>query len=183
MDSALTRRGLLAGGGVLLLGACTGGGDPAAPTPAGPPPAADPLLALLGNRETLLVRYDATGAAHPDLIGRLQPLRAQTAEQVVVLRLALALPTTAPSSAAASASAAPSASASGSPASGSAASGSPAPGPAVPPEPAAALAELRTAVRAGGAAAESVCLAAPAERAPLVGSLAAAAACHDLLLA
>lgn len=185
MDSALTRRGLLAGGGVLLLGACTGGGDPAAPTPAGPPPAADPLLALLGNRETLLVRYDATGAAHPDLIGRLQPLRAQTAEQVVVLRLALALPSTAPSSAAASASAAPSASASasGSSASGSAASENPAPGPAVPPEPAAALAELRTAVRAGGAAAESVCLAAPAERAPLVGSLAAAAACHDLLLA
>lgn len=172
MGPALTRRGLLGAGGVLLLGACTGGPGPAALTSSGPPPAPDPLLALLRDREALLVRYDATGAAHPDLIGRLQPLRAQTAEQVVVLRLALALPTAAPSSAA-------SATVSG----GTAPSGSaPPPGPAVPPDPTAALVELRSVVRASGAAAEWVCLAAPAERAPLCGSLAAAAACHDVLL-
>lgn len=167
MGPALSRRGLLGAGSVLLVGACTGGSRPAAPTSSAPAPPPDPLLALLAGLEALLVRYDATGTAHPDVVGRLQPLRSQTMEQVTALRLALALPAATPSPTV--------------PRSGSATSG-PATGPAVPADPAAALAELRSVLRARGVAAESVCLSTTAERAPLVGSLAAAAACHDLML-
>lgn len=168
MGPALSRRGLLGAGGVLLLGACTSGSDRAAPTPPAPPPPPDPLLALLDEREALLARYEATGTAHPALVGRLQPLRSQTADQVIALRLALALPT-APAS-----SSAPPSSGGSTPSARS--------GPAVPADPAAALAEARAALQASGSTAASVCLSTAAERAPLVGSLAAAAACHDLLL-
>lgn len=167
MGPALSRRGLLGVGGALLLGACTGGSDGARPTSPAPPPAPDPLLALLDEREALLARYEATGAAHPNLVGRLQPLQSQTAEQVIALRLALALPTATPSSVP--------------PSSGGSTPSAPS-GPAVPADPVAALVEARAALQASGTTAASVCLSTAAERAPLVGSLAAAAACHDLLL-
>jgi len=167
MAAALTRRRFLGCGGVLLVGACTGGTGPAAPTSSAPPPPPDPLLALLEEREGLLAAYEATGTAHPDLVGRLQPLQSQTAEQVVALRLALALPTATPSPRA--------------PSSGGSTPSTPS-GPVVPADPAAAVAEVRAALRASGSAAESVCLSTTAERAPLLGSLAAAAACHDLML-
>ncbi|MBA3252171.1 MAG: hypothetical protein H0T66_18140 [Geodermatophilaceae bacterium] len=169
MAAALTRRRFLGCGGVLLVGACTGGTGPAAPTSSAPPPPPDPLLALLEEREGLLAAYEATGTAHPDLIGRVQPLQSQTAEHVTALRLALALPTATSTSSAGSSS---------TPAS----KGGSTSGPAVPADPAAALAELRSAVQASGSAAESVCVSTTAERAPLVGSLAAASACHALML-
>lgn len=167
MAAVLTRRGFLGGGGVLLVGACTGGTGPADPTSSAPPPPPDPLLALLQEREALITRSVATGTAHPDLVGRLQPLQSQTAEQVIALRLALALPTATPSPTA--------------PLSSGSTPSTPS-GPVVPADPAAAVAEVRAALQASGSAAESVCLSTTAERAPLLGSLAAAAACHDLML-
>ncbi len=174
MGPALNRRRFLAAAaalGVGVLGGCTGGSGPAGPTASHTPTAPDPLLAVLTEREALVTRYDAVGAVHPALLGRLQPLRAQTGEQVETLRLALALPTATTSS--------PPPRTSGS----SASVGSITSGPGIPLDPAAALAELRTSVQAGAASAATLCLAIAAERAPLVGSLAAAGSCHDLLLA
>lgn len=166
MAPELTRRGLL-GLSLVALGACTGDPRPATPTTATSPPPPDPLLALLAGREELVASYDVVMATHPDLAGRLGPLRDQTAEQVMVLRLALALPrSSAPSTA------------SGVPTS----SGGPTTSGVAMPDPAAARASLLTAVQASGAAAESVCLVTTRERAPLVGSLVAAAAGHALVL-
>lgn len=182
MGPAVTRRGLLVGGGLLLVAACTGGPRPAAPSTSAAPAAADPLLALLTDREELLARCEATGSAHPDLVGRLQPVRDNTAEHVVALRLALALPTSTPTT---TPTVTPTAGSPSSPSDTDGASGSGPPsasGPVVAADPAVALADVRAAVRSGGDLARSTCLGTTSERAPLVGSLSAAAACHDLVL-
>lgn len=174
MGRALSRRQLLVAVGTLGAGAlasCTGSPRPARPTRSAPPTAPDPLLAVLAERQAWVLRYDAVGVAHPALLGRLQPLRAQTVEQVEALQLALALPTatTSPSTTSSSATA-------------DSTSGAPT-APVVPADPGAALAELRASVRAGAADAAALCLTVTVERAPLVGSLAAAGSCHDLALA
>lgn len=170
MGTALSRRRLLAtfaaGAGALggggLLAACTGSPTPVVPT-AIPSAAPDPLLVLLDERERLASRYVAAGRQHPELQPRLLPLRTQTEEQVVALRLALALPE--PTSPATASSATSSPTATG-----------------VPVDPAETLSGLRTDVRASGSTAAALCETTSAERAPLVGSLAAAASCHELLL-
>lgn len=68
----------LAAGG---LAACTGGGSDAAPSSPSPGAPDDPDLALRqqvwADEAALLAAYDATLEAHPDLAGRLSPLRAQ----------------------------------------------------------------------------------------------------------
>nr|MBA3523863.1 twin-arginine translocation signal domain-containing protein [Geodermatophilaceae bacterium] len=106
MGNPHSRRSVLAGAGALALAAfvpgCTGGGDPT-PTPsATPAPPPDPLLALLEVRIALAMAYDAVATRHPNLSGRLLPVRDQTQEQVTVLRRALALPAPAPTTTAAS---------------------------------------------------------------------------------
>lgn len=175
MEPALNRRRFLSAAAALSLGTlagCTGSPGPVGPTSSAASTAPDPLLAMLAEREAWVLRYDAVGVAHPALLGRLQPLRAQTAEQVEALRLALALPTATTSS-----------SPPPPPTSGSSSSGGAPSAPGVPADPAAALAELRASVRAGASGAATLCLTVTAERAPLVGSLAAAGSCHDLALA
>ncbi|WP_095757965.1 hypothetical protein [Streptomyces xinghaiensis] len=69
---------LAAGPGALLLSACSGGGTAAE---GGKPDAADRRLRERSARESrdLLLRYDATAAAHPELADVLAPLRAETA--------------------------------------------------------------------------------------------------------
>lgn len=152
-----------AAGALGLASACTGSSTPIIPTSAAPT-APDPLLAVLAERAGLVEAYAAAGRQHPPLLPRLQPLRTQTEEQVMALRQALALPEPAPTASATSgATTSPTAT-------------------AVPVDPAVTLSGLRAAVRASGSAAAAVCATTTAERAPLVGSLAAAAACHELLL-
>lgn len=182
MGHPLSRRRLLvaltAGAGAVgvgsLVSACTGSPLPVTPTSA-PPTAPDPLVAVLDERVRLVEEYDEAARLHPELAPRLLPLRTQTEEQVVALRLALALPSPTPTPTPASTTTATGAS----PATSSATSAE----TVVPVDPAVTLEALRVAVLASGSAAAAVCEATTAERAPLVGSLAAAASCHELLLA
>ncbi|MGI8693424.1 MAG: hypothetical protein ACR2JK_11085 [Geodermatophilaceae bacterium] len=170
MGTPLSRRRVLvalatgvgAVGGAGLLSACTGSPGPVIPT-ATPSTAPDPLLAVLTEREALVAQYDLAGRQQPDLAPRLLPLRDQTEEQVVALRLALALPE--PSSEATSEATSRARTSS-----------------AVPVEPPVTLEGLRSSVRATAASAAAVCETTTVERAPFVGSLAAAASCHDLML-
>jgi hypothetical protein len=168
MGIPLPRRRVLvaiaSGAGALgLATACTGSSTPVVPTTAAPT-APDPLLSVLEERARLVEAYDAAGHQHPQLLARLQPLRMQTEEQVLALRLALGLgePTRRPTASRATNS--PSAS-------------------AVAVDPAVTLEDLRSALRASGSTAAALCETTTAQRAPLVGSLAAAAGCHELLLA
>ncbi|MGI8528315.1 MAG: hypothetical protein ACR2KO_02440 [Geodermatophilaceae bacterium] len=179
MGTPLPRRRVLlavatAAGALGLASACTGSSTPIIPTSAAPT-APDPLLAVLEERAGLVEAYAAAGRQHPQLLPRLQPLRTQTEEQVMALRLALALPERTPASTALGTTGTTGASGT------SGATTSPT-ATAVPVEPAVTLSGLRAAVRASGSAAAAVCATTTAERAPLVGSLAAAAACHELLL-
>lgn len=179
MGTPLPRRRVLlavatAAGALGLASACTGSSTPIIPTSAAPT-APDPLLAVLEERAGLVEAYAAAGRQHPQLLPRLQPLRTQTEEQVMALLLALALPERTPASTALGTTGASGTSGT------SGATTSPT-ATAVPVEPAVTLSGLRAAVRASGSAAAAVCATTTAERAPLVGSLAAAAACHELLL-
>jgi len=135
-------------------------------------------LAVLEERAGLVEAYAAAGRQHPQLLPRLQPLRTQTEEQVMALRLALALPERTPASTALGTTGTTGASGT----SGTSGATTSPTATAVPVEPAVTLSGLRAAVRASGSAAAAVCATTTAERAPLVGSLAAAAACHELLL-
>ncbi|NBM20575.1 hypothetical protein GUY61_34585 [Streptomyces sp. GC420] len=141
--------------------------------------------------ERLLERYDATLTAHPDLSGRLGPLRAETARHAAVFGGASPSPSPSPSpSASPSSSGSPSASASGT-APGPGAHGAPtaattAPaGSVVPPVPASerdALSELAAAERALADERGEALLGAPAELARVLASVVAAGAAHAFLL-
>lgn len=182
MGTPLPRRRVLlavatAAGALGLASACTGSSTPIIPTSAAPT-APDPLLAVLEERAGLVEAYAAAGRQHPQLLPRLQPLRTQTEEHVMALRLALALPERTPASTALGTTGTTGASGT----SGTSGATTSPTATAVPVEPAVTLSGLRAAVRASGSAAAAVCATTTAERAPLVGSLAAAAACHELLL-
>lgn len=169
---------MLAGAGgvaaLLVLPGCTGGGSTSAPTSAAPS-APDPLLAVLEERQSLAAAYAAVGTAHPDLAGRMAVLQAQTEEQVLALRRALALPaTTAPSTA-------PTGAGTGAATTGAATTS--AGNPVVPPDPAAARAMLRDRLTTAAEHAAALCATTSPERAPFIGSLAAAATCHRVVLA
>jgi hypothetical protein len=152
-----TRRALLRGGAdaalaAAALGALAGCGlldeDPPAPAPP------DPLAPLLAGTVDLLARYDAALAAQPDLAARLTPVREAHAAHAAALAALIGVPTP-----------------------------SPAPGPSAEPTGAApdargTLAALRAAEQGGRRAAADACLAAPAERATLLGTIAAARASH-----
>jgi hypothetical protein len=127
-----------------------------------PTPAADPLAPLVTSAQNLAVRYDAAILAHAELADRLRPVadahRAHAAELARVAHMTL-----------------PSAGA------GPAAGASPATGGTSTPGDAgvkAVLADLRAAEQEGREAARQACLAAPAERAALLGSIAAARTTH-----
>ncbi|HEY8471376.1 MAG TPA: hypothetical protein VIL37_01930 [Natronosporangium sp.] len=123
-----------------------------------PPPPPDPLEPLLAGTRRLAARYDAAIAAFPELTTRLQPLRETHRAHETALLQVIGRPELA----------------------------SPSPGnwsaPAGGATPAAAVAALREAELAGQADATEACLVAPADRAPLLGSIVAARACHAEVL-
>jgi len=135
-------------GAGLVVSGCWGRSAPVTPKP-------HPLAPALVGALALVDRYQATVATYPDLGERLQPLLADHQAHVEALRRAMGTPgpTASPS---ASASAAPS----------------------VATDPAAAVVALRTAEQAGQADATTACLAAAAEHAALLGSIAACRATH-----
>jgi hypothetical protein len=145
---------LRAGAGAALAGLAGCdllGGEPA------PAPSPDPLAPLLAGTVELISRYDAALAAHPELSSRLMPVRethvAHAAELARVTGVATPA-TTGPMSGGSSSS------------------------PADPADARGTLAALRAAEQVGRRAAGDACLAAPAERATLLGSIAAARASH-----
>ncbi|MFJ6720236.1 MULTISPECIES: hypothetical protein [unclassified Streptomyces] len=167
-----SRRSVLAGAagaaGAALLTGCTGGSG-APDEDLGIPLERRMRENAARETERLLERYDATTAAHPDLAGRLAPLRAAVAAHAV----ALAVPGSGRPAGA------PSASSSGSAPS----AGTPARRPApVPPTPAEALTELADAERSLSEARIVALAGAPGELARLLASVAACGAVHAYLL-
>jgi hypothetical protein len=179
--------------GAAALGGC-GVFDDDEPRPAPP----DPLAPLLAETVALIARYDAALAAHPDLAARLTPVReAHAAHAAALARLIGAAPPDAAPPGAASPGAAspdaaspraasPRAASPGAASPGAASPGAASPGAAPSGAPADArgtLAALRAGEVGGRRAAAGACLAAPAERAALLGSIAAARATHAEALA
>jgi hypothetical protein len=157
-----TRRGVLRAGAATAAAAALGAALTGCDLSGGPetPPAPDPLAPLLAGALELVNRYDSAMAAHPELAARLAPVRANHLEHAT----ALARLTGAPSPLA---------------------SGTPSPAPTPTGRPVDAkrtLAALRAAEQTAQRAAVQACLAAPAARAALVGSIAAARATHPEVL-
>ncbi|MEU7062955.1 hypothetical protein ACIGQE_04730 [Streptomyces sp. NPDC053429] len=169
-----SRRSVLAGAagaaGAALLTGCTGESG-ANPEDNGIPLERRMRESAVRDTERLLERYDATTAAHPDLAGRLAPLRAAVAAH----RGALAVPGSAPPAGAGGPSASPSGSAPS--------AGSPAPRSApVPATAAEALTELAATERSLSEARTIALAGAPGELARLLASVAACGAVHAYLL-
>ncbi|MCQ4084551.1 hypothetical protein NGB36_29250 [Streptomyces sp. RB6PN25] len=158
------RRAVLAGGLALpfAAGALAGCGGPLSAQDAAED---DPGLALsaqaVRDSSALLARYDATAAAHPPLAARLRPLRAQVAQHIEAFTVP-GLSTGSPR---------PSASASARAAAGQ-----------VPADQGQALSALAAAERRLADARTTALQDAPPELARLLASVAAAGACHVLLL-
>jgi hypothetical protein len=154
MQHRASRRDVLAGlagtaTSLALAGCWPGSGGP------GTQPSPHPLTPVLAGTRALADRYRATIAGYPDLAVRLTPLLADHAAHVEALRRAMGTPD-----------------ASGSPSAGASAAAS------LAPDQAGALAELHKAEQAGQADAVTACLAASADDAGLVGSIAACRATH-----
>jgi hypothetical protein len=143
----------LAGAAATVSG-CTWGDSP---PPEPPPP--DPLEPLLESTRELAEWYDGVLAAHPDLADALAPLRdAHHAHESALVEMIRGPRVATPSPGM-----------------------TPAPrGPdlLVPAEPDEAVAELRRREEEGRTDAARACLAAPAERAALLGAVCAARATH-----
>jgi hypothetical protein len=127
--------------------------------PAGPPKP-HPLEPTLAGTLTLVGRYQTTISTYADLGERLGPLLENHRAHVDALRRAMGTPNP-----------------TGSPTVSASAAVS------VAADPAAALAELRTAEQTGQTEASTACLAAAAEHAALLGSIAACRATHVEVLA
>ncbi|MCT9009685.1 hypothetical protein [Streptomyces rhizosphaerihabitans] len=181
------RRTLLAAAaGAFALAGCSAP-EPSSDTTGGSPSAADRARAR-GARDsaTLADRYTAVIAAHPDLAGRLGPLRAEVVRHVQAFgggsAGASASPSS-PSSAASpseSSSGSPSTSSSGSSAASASASAGVSPGAAARPKD--ALADLAAAELALADERTQALVEVPGELARLLASVAAAGAAHAFLL-
>ncbi|MET7749505.1 hypothetical protein [Micromonospora sp. NPDC005367] len=144
---------MLRAGGLLALGAAAApltGCDPFGREDAAPRPP-DPLRPLLDESLALAAAYRAAAAAHADLAARLTPIA--EAHQAHAAELARVLGVDLPSAGAT-------------------------PSGTTGTDPDAAIAELQQRERVGRDAAVTACAAAPAARAALVGSIAAARATH-----
>ncbi|MBC9003053.1 MULTISPECIES: hypothetical protein [Micromonospora] len=115
------------------------------------PPEPDALEPLVAEALALEARYRAAATADPALAGRLTPIADAHRAHAEELRRVIGRP---------------------------APSGTPAAGSASAPAPDAVLTELRRAEQEGRTNAAKACAAAPAERAALLGSIAAARATH-----
>ncbi|WRZ90202.1 hypothetical protein OHB54_14680 [Streptomyces sp. NBC_01007] len=182
------RRTLLAAAaGAFALAGCSAP-EPSSDTTGGSPSAADRARAR-GARDstTLADRYTAVIAAHPDLAGRLGPLRAEVVRHVQAFggsgsAGASASPSVSPPSPSSSASPSesPSASSSGSSAASASASAGVSPGVAARPKD--ALADLAAAELALADERTQALVEVPGELARLLASVAAAGAAHAFLL-
>lgn len=126
-----------------------------------PPPPPDPLEPLRAQALELAERYDAALEALPDLAPRLTPLR--DAHRIHAAELTRVIGRPVPSA-------------------------GPSTGPSVSPsvapaDPAASVAALRTAEQSAAADAVAACLAAPGNRAGVVGAITAARTTHLEVLA
>jgi hypothetical protein len=155
------RRDLLAGlaGGVLAatLAGCKIGGSPTSTPSTGP----HPLAAITSGTVALVTAYQAAVVTQPTLADKLQPVLDDHVTDLAALRGAMGR-------------SAPSA---------SAASGGSSPVVGTETAPADALAALRTIERSAQAEAVTACLAASAQYAALLGSIAACRATHAEVLA
>jgi hypothetical protein len=157
-----SRRAVLrAGVGAALVGLAGSGCDLLSGDPE-PPPRPDPLVPLLAGTAELIVRYDAALAAHAELAATLTPVREAHVAHAGELARLIGTPT--PGGASASA---------GAPGGSAGPTGGSAPGDAQ-----GTLAALRAAEQGARRAAADACLAADAQRAALLGSIAAARASH-----
>jgi len=156
-----SRRVLLAGlaGGVLTgtLAGCRIGGSPKATPPTGP----HPLAAITAGTVALVGSYQAAVAGQPALAYKIQPILDDHLADLAALRGAMGQ---------------------SSPSAG-AASGASSPSVGTQTSPADALAALRTFERSAQAEAVTACLAASAQYAALLGSIAACRATHVEVLA
>jgi hypothetical protein len=151
MGQGRSRRAVLGGLAGTVAGAALAGCWPNSDKPK-PPPAPHPLTPALGGTQALVEKYQATIAGYPDLAERLQPLLADHRAHLDALRKAMGLP-------------APSASPSTVAASGAA-------------DQDGAVTALKAAEQSGQTEAVTACLAASAQYAPLLGSIAACRATH-----
>ena len=155
-----TRRAVLAAaGGVGVAGVLSGCSLFTPEEPALPP---DPLEPLLASAHQLITRYQEAISAHPDLAPRLQPIQQAHEAHAEALQQLIGRSPSPPGTGEA-----------GSP---------PAPSPAADPDDAAVLASLAELERAAAHQARLACLAAPAERTGLLGSITAARATHAEVL-
>jgi hypothetical protein len=128
----------------------------------------DPQLVDLADERELLAAYDATIARHAALADRLAPLRDHHAQHVAALERVMGRT--------------PDQSATARPSGGPEQTKAADAGTSVPPTPAAALAALRAMERSAATARAGSCTTAPVDRAPLLGSIAACEASHEVLL-
>ncbi|MPZ25649.1 MAG: hypothetical protein GEV12_04180 [Micromonosporaceae bacterium] len=141
-----------------------------------PPPPPDPLEPLLAATRALAARYAAALASHPELSDQLAPLHEAhlahaTALVELIGRPELASPTAGPGGWSPPLGGSPAGPGNGSPSPG---------GPDEPPED--LLAGLREAELTAREEATAACLAAPPERAAVLGSITAARATHAEVL-
>ncbi|MEU4568512.1 hypothetical protein [Micromonospora sp. NPDC023956] len=147
-----TRRKVLRTGALLALGGATASAAGCGLLDRdGPPPPPDPLTPLVDGALALAARYQAAIDADPALAGRLTPIAEAHRAHATELAAAIgvALPSASPSAPA-----------------------------GAPTGTAAVLADLRAAEDRARAEAATFCAEAPADRAALVGSIAAARATH-----
>ncbi|NJP74461.1 hypothetical protein [Streptomyces sp. C1-2] len=163
--------------GAVLLAGCSG--DPGGSGGRGASAEERARAGAARDSERLVARYDAVGAAHPGLVARLRPLRAEAVRHAKAF--GGSVPATgspsAPDSATSppSATDAPSGSSSGAPAARGTV-------PAVPADPAAALAALADAEKTLADRRTAALAGLPGETARLLASVAAAGAAHAYLL-
>ncbi|MFC4030572.1 hypothetical protein ACFO3J_03700 [Streptomyces polygonati] len=78
----VSRRGVVAVAAVGVVGGCSGGEGAARPAAEAPAPGVVEKARAARDSAGLLARYDGALAAHPELAGRLAPLRAEVARHV-----------------------------------------------------------------------------------------------------
>lgn len=178
---AISRRTLLRGGlGVvagLSLGSLAACSEPA--TPDAPTPPADPLLPIVVGQRRLVELYDSAAQRAPALGARLAPLAAQAAAHQDALEAALPATVALADDLAAEESTEAGPTVTQSPQTPDPSSELPTAPPADPPT---VLAELRLAVSVTRVRLRAAALTAQGDLAALLGSVAAATACHERLL-
>jgi len=182
----LSRRSVVGVAAVGAVSGCSGGGSGRSADGA-QEPAPGTVERALAARDSLalLGQYDATLAAHPQLAGRLAPLRAQVAQHVTAFGGRLPAPTAAaggPGTSTAPPTTRPARDASPGTAAPPAATPSAAPTSSDFPGPAASLAALAATERRLADRRAAALLTVPGELARLMASVAAAGAAHVVLL-